>query len=215
MLCYISIADMFNVAADIVDDFTKTYTNVTSNNTPLMCDIYINVKSTADGGASFMIMAMAIERFYATYYPFRYKEVVTAKRLTAVAFGCFAYNFVGACMLNITFGNESGKCFLPRSGVDMFVQALIFAESIFISNGMPAVSVVVFNILIVLRLRRRNTSQRLDNPSYNSLTSPGQCENKTTEPENVSFLINVFEKLRNVNLRNFKPVFHTSVFTLR
>ena len=171
LLCYISIADMLNVAADFVDDFTKTYTNSTSNNIPLICDIYLNVKRTADGAASFMIMAMAIERFYATYYPFRYKEVVTAKKLTVVAFGSFAYNFVAACMVNITFGNETGKCFLQRSGVSMFVQSLIFAESIIISNFTPAVSVAVFNILIAVSLRRRNMNQRLDSQSHIFSTS--------------------------------------------
>ena len=153
---------MINVAADFVDDITKTYTNFTSHNIPLMCDIYINVKRTADGTAAFMIMAMTFERFYASYYPFRYKEVVTAEKLTILAFGCFAYNFFAACMLNITFGNETGNCFMPRSGINMLVQALIFAESIIISNFAPAILVTVFNILIAVKIRRRNIGQRLD-----------------------------------------------------
>ena len=131
-----------------------------------MCDIYVNVKRTADGAAAFMITAMTIERFYATYCPFRYKEIVTAKKLTAVAIGCFAYNFVAACMLNITFGNESRQCFLPRSGINMLVQALIFAESIFMTNFTPAVLVAVFNILIAVKIRRRNINQRLDIQSH-------------------------------------------------
>ena len=169
---------MFNVAADIVDDSTKTYTNFTSHNIPIMCDIYLNVKSTSGGAASFMIVAMAIERFYAIYYPFRYKEVVTAKKLTAFAFGCFTYNFVGACMLNIAFGNETGHCFLPRKGYSVLTQSLIVAESIVISNATSAILVVVFNILIGFRIRRRNTTQRLDNCYTYSLTWFEPCEKK-------------------------------------
>ena len=167
---------MFNVAADIVDDSTKTYTNFTSHNIPIMCDVYINVKSTAEGGASFMIMAMAIERFYATYYPFSYKEVVTAKKLTVISVCSVAYNFLLACMLNIAFGNENGHCFLPREGYNVLLQNFIITESIVISNATPALSVVIFNILIVLRIRRRSRTQRLDNYSNFLLTLLDPCE---------------------------------------
>ena len=109
-----------------------------------------------------MIMAMAIERFYATYYPFRYKEVVTAKKLTVISVGVVAYKFFCACLLNMAFGNENGHCFVPRKGYNVLIQNLIIAESVFISNATPAISVVVFNVLIVLKLRRRNTTHRLD-----------------------------------------------------
>ena len=92
LLCYISISDMVNVAWDFVDDFTKTYTNFTSNNIPLLCDFYLNMKSSSAKASSLMIMAMALERFYATYYPFRYKDDVTVKKLTYVAFACVVYS---------------------------------------------------------------------------------------------------------------------------
>ena len=168
LLCHISIADLFYLAAEFVDDFTKTYTNVTSHNVPILCDIYRNVKSTSGRAATFMTMAMTIERFYATYYTFSYRKVVTTNKLNAVAFGSAVYGFFAACMQNIAFGNENGFCFLQRSGYNILIYTFILSESIVMSHAIPSVTVAVLNILIVLRIKRRNTTQRLVPDSFKS-----------------------------------------------
>ena len=159
MLCYVSIAEMNNVAWYFIDDVTRLYFKFTSHNSPILCDIIVNMENTSGQSASLMILAMTVERFYATYFPFKYRNV-TAKSLTGVAIVCVMFGFISSCLVTMTYGNEKGECFQPRSGYSQFIILLVIAQSALLFLIIPSILVAVFNALIVSKIKSRKFKQK-------------------------------------------------------
>ena len=161
MLCYVSIADMNNIAWYFIDDLTKLYFNVTTHSSPVFCDVMVNMQNTSGQSATLMILAMTLERFYAIYFPFRYKEVVTAKKLTLAAIICVLLGFSSSCLFTITYGNENGQCYSPRSEFSGFTILLVLAQSTIMFLILPSILVAVFNVLIIVKIKQRKFKQKL------------------------------------------------------
>ena len=107
-----------------------------------------------------MILAMTLERFYATYFPFSYKNKFSPKVLTAIALACIVPALISCGLVTMVAGNENGFCFTTRSGFHQFVYYYIVLESAIIYNMIPASTVAVFNVLIACKIRGRQTAQR-------------------------------------------------------
>ena len=110
--------------------------------------------------ASFIILSMSIERFYATYYPFRYKDNVNASTLIKVAMTCFALSFVSAALTTATQGNVNGYCYFWRPGVSEYLILLVTVETLLLQLFIPSTLTALFNLLIIFRLKRRSATQR-------------------------------------------------------
>ena len=149
------------MVCDLFDDFSKMYTKFTSHTEPILCDVYVYLKGVSSRGASLMILAMTLERFYALYFPFSYKNKISVNVLTAVAAACIVPTLISCAIVTMVVGNENGYCFDIRSGVNALLHFYIVVESAVIYNIIPAALVAVFNLLIVCKIKRRqHTDER-------------------------------------------------------
>ena len=155
-----SVLDLTNVTADLVCDFSDSFGPFTGHNTPIFCNIYLTLRGICVKSASWIIFSMAVERFYATYYPFVLKDNVNIKLLTLVTIGSGAGASLSTLLGLISHGNVNGFCFEQRPGFSDIFIFLVVAENMIFHFILPCILTAVFNGLIVVKLKRRFTNQR-------------------------------------------------------
>ena len=154
----------------IVDSIALTSDNIlivlhgtplNAHEVPLLCDGYVFTKVTALKASSLLILSIALERFYATYYPFPYKEHVSLTILFKVGTVCIVIAALSGGLVSATHGHTAiEKCFAVREGVNEIVVSVVVTESIFLFFLIPSVLTFLLNILIVAKLRHQNKNQR-------------------------------------------------------
>ena len=152
---------MINVASDFVVDFTEVYSPITIHNLAVFCEAFVFVKGTASKTASWLIFSMSFERFYATYFPFRYKDQVTMRMLSRVSVACVVVAALSTLLGLMTYGNERGTCFEERIGANRLLVLITVAETILFHLIIPSISTAVLNVLIIIRMKRRTFIERL------------------------------------------------------
>ena len=110
---------------------------------------------------SLLILSMSIERFYATYYPFRYRDIVSTRLLSKVAVFCFLLALGSASLTVATQGNVNGYCFFWRPGVSDAMILMVTMETLLLQLFIPSVVTFSFNLLIIFKLKRRSAAQRI------------------------------------------------------
>ena len=156
-----SIADMMNVTSDFIADVTEVYSPITIHSSPIFCDSFVFVKGLASKAASWMIFSMSFERFYATHYPFLYKDKVNVKLLSKVSAVCVLVGCLSSVLTFFTYGNESGKCFGERPGVGRLLVAVTIMDAIFVQLITPSILTAVFNVMIIVKMKRMASKERL------------------------------------------------------
>ena len=152
---------MINVVSDFVADFTEVYSPITIHNLAVFCEAFVFVKAAASRTASWLIFSMSFERFYATYFPFRYKDHVSMKLLSRVSVACVVVAALSSLLGLMAHGNERGTCFEERIGANRLLVLITVADTILLQLIVPSISTAVLNVLIIIRMRRRNFKERL------------------------------------------------------
>ena len=111
-----SISDMLGVSSDLLVDLTTLLIPYNVDTMPALCDIYIVVKMTLMNAANMFILLMSVERVYATYYPFRYKQNVTLGLMYKTGLFCLILSFMSSLSIVATHGAVDGYCFDTRKG---------------------------------------------------------------------------------------------------
>ena len=156
-----SVADMISVASDFVADFTEVYSPITIHNLAVFCEAFVFVKGSASKTASWLVFSMSFERFYATYFPFRYKDHVTMTLLSRVSVACVVFATLSCLLGLMTFGNEMGTCFEERVGANRLLVLITIAETILFHLIILSISTAVLNVLVIIKIKRRSFNERL------------------------------------------------------
>ena len=84
LLCVMSVVDLFGVAMEVFFKSTAIFSPVNYNTVPLLCDMFLITEMPSIKASSLLVMMMSIERFYAAFYPFQYKQKVKVSTLIKV-----------------------------------------------------------------------------------------------------------------------------------
>ena len=153
---------MIGVAVDVFSKGAEYLSPLNMHSVPVICDLYILAKVTTIKASSLMILSMSIERFYATFYPFPYKDNVTMRTMAKTGMFCTVIAAVSSCLVLAVQGNTTGrKCFATRQNVSEVVTFLVVIESALLFFIIPSVLTTVLNVLIVAKLRSQSSVQRL------------------------------------------------------
>ena len=127
---------------------------------PFFCDVYTVLKGACVKGSALIILAMASERFYAMYYPFKYRDTVTISMMVKVGIVCTVWGFVSACLTNLAYGINSGWCLEQRPNFNRTFVNIVVVASVVLYLILPSISTAILNVLIILKMKRRKTTGR-------------------------------------------------------
>ena len=165
LLCFMAIVDSIGLTSDNILVILLHGSPFNAHTVPLLCDGYVFTKVTTLKASSLLILSIALERFYATYYPFPYKENVSLKILSKVGTFCIVIAVLSGGLVSATQGHtEIEKCFAVRESVNKLFALAVVIQSIVFFLLIPSVGTSVLNILIVVKLRLRNKNQRFSSP---------------------------------------------------
>ena len=145
---------MLSVALDFV------YSEYNLHSIPMLCDASILLKGTCLRSSSLLILAMSLERYLSLYYPILYREKITLEALAKLAASCVLFGTVLSLLTVYTYGNEHGRCFDPRSGINAILIMANLIEFVFVLLIIPSILTLVINFAIVLKLKQRQAIQR-------------------------------------------------------
>ena len=152
-----SCVDLIGVIIDVIARIGILVSSFNTHTVPLLCDIYILAKLPCVKSSTLMVLMMSCERFYATFFPFGYKENVTKKRL--VYFGCVSVvaAFFSTGLIPLTYSNENGRCFDERKDANQILVTVSLVESTVVFLVLPSVLTAVLNLFIAIEIKRRES----------------------------------------------------------
>ena len=156
-----SISDILGLSSDLLVDLTTLLSPYNVDTVPALCDIYIVVKMTLMNTANMFIVLMSVERVYATYYPFRYKQNVTLGLIFKAGLFCLIPSFMSSFSVVATQGAVDGYCFDTRKGVSSLLVTVVVAKTTILFNIIPSVAALILNVLISMKINQRTRSSRL------------------------------------------------------
>ena len=111
-----------------------------------------------------LVLTLAVERFYATYFPFKYQEQSSVSNTNKVSFGCVLVGLLLASPLASIHAIDGGHtCFglADYMNETVAVTAMMFQR--YFVTFTPLLLMCVLNALIVIRIFARPRSKRLVN----------------------------------------------------
>ena len=133
------------------------FSPINQHNENGLCRVYVFIRALCLGSSSFLILLMSCERVFASYVPFRYKNIVTTKLLAAVGATCivFAGLFSLASALSVT--NEEGQCFSLNQELNEKLTMTVIVSSSLLFFLVPSISSAVLNFLIIIKIKQKKS----------------------------------------------------------
>ena len=156
LLCFLVVIDSVHLTADNLVHVLYHWTPYHPNNVPLICEANLITRFSTMKASGLITLSMALERFFATYYPFRYKNNVSRKTILEVGAICIVLAMLSTSLASATFGYREGEtCPAIRQYVSPILLNVVVFESVLFFFAIPSVLTAVLNILIAVKLRRR------------------------------------------------------------
>ena len=104
-------------------------------------------------------MMMSIERFFAAFYPFQYKERIKVSTMVKIGIFCVFSAFLASFLVVATLGNEEGTCYSQRKSARDFVVVLMLLETTVVSLILPSIITLVLNTMVAIKITRQTSSR--------------------------------------------------------
>ena len=162
VICWLSVVDIFALIENIFE-LIMVSGYLDSTKVPrLACKLHIWIFYVSLSASLNLMVVISTDRFYATYFPFKYREQAGLSFASKLCWGAFIVAlFTGSPFTALYDKDDTLICFGVADYLNERVVLLsVTAHRVFMVF-IPGVVVIILNILVIIRIMARSKSKEL------------------------------------------------------
>ena len=162
VICWLSIVDMSALLGNSFELSSGTFAWLQHQNiSNVVCKIQLSVFYVLTSASLNLVVILSIDRFYATYFPFKYKVHATISNANKVSSGGVALAVITASPFILLHEmGQNPNCFGPANWLTSRGLLLIILVRRIFMTFIPGLVMIVLNCLMIFRLVVNSRTKR-------------------------------------------------------